>query len=544
MRKDFDILLEEYRQTLADCRSLYVGSGQFCAKTHPRLVPESPDKFVRLMDDLHRGLLVKTYFTIAEADRTWGKAEQELAKELVLHVWGKLLDADELKDTMLQLSERAASLKWYGLVRPFTEIEPLADRIGKLETIVIRSANLVAKADGKLTEAEARRLQSIQEQLDSHLRSIPYADLDHDHVQKVGTKAVTEIRAGAQELRQRVEIDGNKPPPLPSAGVTRVTLTDARKNLEELIGLQGIKDEVESLINYLQLQQNRAQAGLPETRISLHTVFTGNPGTGKTTVARVIGEILGAMSILQKGHVVETDRSGLVAEFAGQTGPKTNKKVDEALDGILFIDEAYTLIGEGNEDPYGHEAVQALLKRMEDDRDRLVVILAGYPDQIERLLDSNPGLRSRFSRQIQFDDYDPVNLGRIFEAMCQQNQYVLNADSRAKFLLGASYLYDLRDDHFGNGRLVRNIFEDAIRHLANRISTQAPLTKELLTHLLPDDIYFPGVPEETTHNLARKFRVICPGCNRASVVPTKFLSRRVDCPCGHRFRIDWGEIFE
>ena len=544
MQHPSDSLLAEYRKTLDDCRSLYVQSGQLCAFDHPELIPDLPEKFVQLMDDLHRGLIVKVFFSVSEADRTWGKPDRVLARELVLHVWGKLLDEDDLKQTMLRLSQQASKLKWYGLLRPFCEIEPLRDRVGRLETIVVRSANLVAKADGKLSEAEARVLQSIQEQLDTHLRSIPYADLDHDSAQTVGTRAVTEMRAGAQELKKKCEIDSTtKPPPLPPQA-PKLSLEEARAQLDKLIGLDGIKEEVDSLINYLVLQRNREQAGLPATKLTLHSVFTGNPGTGKTTVARIVGEILGAMNILEKGHVIETDRSGLVAEFAGQTGPKTNKKIDEALDGILFIDEAYTLIAESGDDPYGREAVQTLLKRMEDDRDRLVVVLAGYPDEIEKLLDSNPGLRSRFSRRIHFEDYDPVSLGRILEFMCGQNQYVLNAETRARFLLGVTWLHENRDTHFGNGRLVRNLFEDAIRNLANRIATTAPVTKELLTHFQPVDLTFDDVPEESLALEDRKFRVVCPGCIRSSIVPTEFLSRRVDCPCGERFRIDWGSVFE
>lgn len=546
MHKNFDLLLTEYQKTLADCRQLYLESGQFCATDHPDVVPDSPKNFIRLMDDLHRGLLVKVFFSVAEADRTYDRCEKVFAKELVLHAWGRMLDENDLKPTMIKLSNQAESLKWYGLVRPFTEIEPLRDRVGRLETIVIRMANLVAKADGKLTQEEANMLHTIQEQLDTHLRAIP-ADLDHDHAQATGSKAVRELSAGSQELRKKCELDPSKaPPPLPDSATEapKLTVDDARAELDKLIGLGGIKDEIESLINYLVLQRNRAQAGLPGTQLSLHTVFTGNPGTGKTTVARIVGQILGAMEILKKGHVIETDRSGLVAEFAGQTGPKTNKKIDEAIDGILFIDEAYTLISEGNDDPYGHEAVQTLLKRMEDDRDRLVVVLAGYPEPIERLLDANPGLRSRFSRRIDFEDYGPKDLGRILELMCKSNQYVLNAETRGKFLLGATYLVEHRDEHFGNGRLVRNLFEDAIRHLANRIADQIPMTKELLTHLKPEDIQFTNVPGDVTASLDRKFRVLCPGCSKSSIVPTQFLSRRVDCPCGERFRIDWAEVFE
>lgn len=545
MSNRFATLLNEYRQTLSDCRTLYVDSGQFCASNHAELLPD-PGRFVRLMDDLHRGLLVKIYFSVSEADRSWGRPERELAKELVLHVWGKLLDEDDLKQTMLRLSSQANNLKWYGLVRPFSEMEPLRDRVGQLETIIIRSANLVAKADDRLTEAEARVLHSIQDQIDNHLRAIPYAEIesDHDRAQQLGTKAATEINAGAQELRQKCELESNStPPPIPPAP-PQLSLEEARGKLDTLIGLGGIKKEIDSLINYLVLQRNRLEAGLPETPLSLHSIFTGNPGTGKTTVARIVGQILGAMKILEKGHVIETDRSGLVAEFAGQTGPKTNKKIDEALDGILFIDEAYTLIAEGNEDPYGHEAVQTLLKRMEDDRDRLVVILAGYPDQIEQLLDANPGLRSRFSRRIHFEDYQPVDLGRILEFMAGQNQYVLGAETRAKFLLGSTQLHQQRDAHFGNGRLVRNVFEDAIRNLANRIADETPITKQLLTEIMPDDIQFASVPADALAPLERKFRVVCPGCVRSSIVPTAFLTRRVDCPCGERFRIDWGEVFD
>jgi SpoVK/Ycf46/Vps4 family AAA+-type ATPase len=149
--------------------------------------------------------------------------------------------------------------------------------------------------------------------------------------------------------------------------------------LDDLIGLSGVKQEVRTLANFLKVQVERTKAGLPAAALSLHMVFGGNPGTGKTSVARIVGKIFGAMGVLPRGHLIETDRSGLVAEYAGQTGPKTHKKIEEALDGVLFIDEAYTLIHAEGDDPYGHEAVQTLLKRMEDDRDRLVVILAGYP---------------------------------------------------------------------------------------------------------------------------------------------------------------------
>src|SRR5690606_34649847 len=225
-------------------------------------------------------------------------------------------------------------------------------------------------------------------------------------------------------------------------------LAEALVELDSLIGLSDVKHEVRTLANFLKVQRQRAEAGLPATSLTLDMVFGGNPGTGKTSVARIIGRIFSAMGVLQRGHLVETDRSGLVAEYAGQTGPKTNKKIDEALGGVLFIDEAYSLVAESGQDPYGDEAVQTLLKRMEDDRQRLVVILAGYPLPLERLLRSNPGLSSRFNRRLNFEDYRPAELGRIFQSMCERNQYMAPPLTRAKLMLGFDYLYRHRDEHF------------------------------------------------------------------------------------------------
>jgi SpoVK/Ycf46/Vps4 family AAA+-type ATPase len=274
-------------------------------------------------------------------------------------------------------------------------------------------------------------------------------------------------------------------------------------------------------------------------------VFNGNPGTGKTTVARIMGKIYGAMGILEKGHLVETDRSGLVAEYAGQTGPKTNKKVDEALDGVLFIDEAYSLTDSEGQDTFGREAVQALLKRMEDDRKRIVVILAGYPVPMDKLLKSNPGLSSRFNTKLTFEDYTPSELGRIFQLMCNKNLYEVPGETQVKLLLGFKHLFDRRDEHFGNGRMVRNTFERAIRQLANRIAGIAPLTKELLTQLKSEDIKFKDVPDKAwDSDEARKFkfRITCGHCDNARNLPGSHLGQNVKCKkCDEQFVAVWGE---
>jgi SpoVK/Ycf46/Vps4 family AAA+-type ATPase len=275
-------------------------------------------------------------------------------------------------------------------------------------------------------------------------------------------------------------------------------------------------------------------------------VFTGNPGTGKTTVARILGKTFGAMGVLQKGHLVETDRSGLVAEYMGQTGAKTQAKINEALDGVLFIDEAYSLVARDGQDPYGNEAVQALLKRAEDDRHRLVVILAGYPDEMESLLRTNPGLSSRFSRVLAFDDYSPLEMARIFASMCDRNRYKLAGGTRARLMLGLSELHRRRDRHFGNGRTVRNLFEQAIRRMANRIADIRELSAEQLMLLESEDVEFKELPKgmmlETADDGPWRFRVVCPECGHTSKSRGSYLGQKVRCPkCEHDFVADWGE---
>jgi SpoVK/Ycf46/Vps4 family AAA+-type ATPase len=331
--------------------------------------------------------------------------------------------------------------------------------------------------------------------------------------------------------------------PSPNSRTPEQRLEDAKAKLERLIGLENIKDQIATLTNFLKMERQRDELGLPTSRPSLHMAFIGNPGTGKTTVARIIAEIYGALGILEKGHLVETDRSGLVAEYAGQTGPKTNAKVDEALDGILFIDEAYTLVDASGQDQYGREAVQTLLKRMEDQRDRLVVILAGYPDEMRAMIRSNPGLSSRVGTTMRFEDYSPEALCRIFELIAKQSKYTLPTESRRRLLRGMAYLHARRDRHFGNGRTVRNSFERSVRRLANRLAELSEVTRELLTTLGPDDIEVSGIDPahlKALADLPGKVRVECQGV--AQVIDDRLLGTEVECEaCGERFVADWGE---
>lgn len=262
---------------------------------------------------------------------------------------------------------------------------------------------------------------------------------------------------------------------------------DPMTALEHLIGLDTVKNEVKSLFNYVKVQKMRANSGLKTADVSYHCVFTGNPGTGKTTVARIIASVYKELGILKKGHLVETDRSGLVAEYVGQTAVKTNEIIDKALDGVLFIDEAYSLAQGGDMD-FGREAIATLIKRMEDNRDRLVVILAGYTNEMRSFIDLNPGLQSRFNRYIDFPDYSAKDLTDIFMAKIKAEQYIISPDAEQKakslFLDAVSN----KDKNFGNGRFVRNIFEKTLSLQADRLSTIDRPTKKQLQTIENNDI--------------------------------------------------------
>ena len=272
----------------------------------------------------------------------------------------------------------------------------------------------------------------------------------------------------------------------PAKRTTKPKTQDPTKMLDELIGLESVKKEVETLSNFIKIQQTRAAKGLKTSAVSYHCVFTGNPGTGKTTVARILAKIYKNLGVVSKGHLVETDRAGLVAEYVGQTAVKTNKIIDSALDGVLFIDEAYSLIG-GGESDYGKEAIATLLKRMEDNRDRLIVILAGYTKNMKDFIDSNPGLQSRFNRYIEFPDYSAEELIQIFEANMKKYEY--HFGNGAKEALQNYFENEVanKDANFGNGRLVRNVFEKTLERQANRLAHEVNLTTDKLSQIEIED---------------------------------------------------------
>lgn len=555
MAPGFIETINQFNYCLRECRRIYLDGAQRVLRESPHLVDMKARKFMDLMEDLHRGLLIKIFVAIAAADRVWTRREEHMAGVLFYHLWSRQLNDEQIRESIRHIEKQARLLEWNNLIRPFRTIPVLQESSAELETIVIRMGNLIAKADGNATSLELDELRRIQNEI---LRLLQPTNERPPHIDNTqdSRHAIYEMQSAGQKIQNEFSdpesvVDVEVVSEEKENGddeTEKPTLEEALEELEQLIGMRQVKKEVRTLINYLEIQQKRAQAGLPETKISLHMVFAGNPGTGKTTVARILGKIYGAMGILKKGHMVETDRSGLVAEYAGQTGPKTNKLIDQALDGVLFIDEAYSLVAETGDDPFGAEAIQALLKRMEDDRDRLIVILAGYTNEMDRLVRSNPGLSSRLGHRIVFDDYLPVQLGQIFGAMCEQNHYSCRGMTRAKILVGLKWLYERRDKHFGNGRMVRNIFESAIRHLANRVVESPEFTKQLLSHFEFEDIIMPTVPDALLEeeSLAEiRFKTDCKHCEATPKVPGEYLGRRVRCKsCEKPFRIEWGTPLE
>lgn len=285
-------------------------------------------------------------------------------------------------------------------------------------------------------------------------------------------------------------LESGEEPPIepPTPAAAKEDLETCMAELTKLAGLANVKAEIESLVRFLEINKAREQHELKGAPMSLHMVFSGNPGTGKTTVARIVSKIFSALGVLEKGHLVETDRLGLVGQYIGHTAKKTDDLIRQSLDGMLFVDEAYALVS-GGENDFGREAIDTLVKRMEDYRERLIVIAAGYPDDMKQFIDTNPGLQSRFTIHLNFEDYSAPELVSIFKGFCEKNQYTL--EEEAEIALEKQISADLKSAGrgFGNGRHMRNLFEKAIRKHAVRLCMRKrEWTRQELSQITSEDL--------------------------------------------------------
>lgn len=443
-------------------------------RANPDYTTGVPEFFIRLADaDAKNGTGYSRHFAevqknllmlIAAYDGSFSFAESRRITQLYEQLTA-VCDRRGIPDVML-----TPGLEHYLADAPHLRADAERKAVGKLNDIMDEFSKVISRdTSRKLYEDFFSTPKPTPAQSDPLLDPLPVPE-------KPAASEGTESEAAGGEQDAAPE-----EPPKP-------TLEEAMAELHALVGLDVVKKDVDSLVNLVKVRTLRRERGMKCPDMSFHLVFSGNPGTGKTTVARIIGKIYSALGLLSKGHLVEVDRSGLVAGYVGQTAIKTQEVIQKALGGVLFIDEAYSLAPEKADKDFGQEAIDTILKAMEDHRDDFVVIVAGYASLMPRFIDSNPGLKSRFNKYLDFADYDGDQLYEIFMGRVERNDYKLDAGADEAVRERLKVLYEDRDDNFGNGRDVRNLFEKIVANQANRVANlEAPTDEDIIT-ITKDDL--------------------------------------------------------
>ncbi|MCU0873988.1 MAG: hypothetical protein MUE50_16755, partial [Pirellulaceae bacterium] len=512
-----DAILAELAQAMQDCRQLYLS----CVSPSPGFQQAAIQQLAVSQDRLHRGLLAKIYATIAEADGRWTYEEQRCVTALLQHV-GVPWSPEQLEPTARKIARQAARLDWQRLLQPFWERPELRGRMADLETLVVRIANLIAKADGLVAAKETAVLQSLQVEFRAGRPAAALAsplsaasagvDADLPWVGAVAPAKAKRLRTDTGPLREQ-----------------------SLRKLDALVGRRPLKQEIRALADWAFLQNQRRRADLPYEPTDTRFLFIGRAGTGKTQVARLLSEILAASGVLKRGQLVEINAFDLVSREPRDAANVIKAKLREAIGGTLLIEYAGALFSAGESSTAN--VLRALHQNLVAHAGRLAVVLADQSDRLLNLLDRSGDWQPMFRRYWRFDDYRAGELGQIFQFHCSRSQYQVTRLAQIKLLLGFDWQLRQDAERFGYGHGVQRVFERAVHQLAGRIAGISPLTKPLLTTFQDADVVFDGVPDEVFANLAdprRTFTIRCPGCESVNVVGPEFLGIGVECMrCQH-----------
>lgn len=515
--------VEAYVEVLQQTRRLYAEAAGRIARQRDgglRLGLSENDTPATRLDDLHRGLVLKVFLTVCSADRPWSLAERALSEALARHVAGERLDPRRQANLVRDAGPACGRLTWSTIVGPFGQNAALEDLRFQLEALVTRQAHLLARSDGRLDETERVTLRRLGAHVaDALARPAERSGPGGSPASGIGLLGLPRLAAETPDRVAR-------------------PLSDIEASLDGLVGLARVKSEVRALINAFQLEARRREAGLPGARASHGLLFLGNPGTGKTTVAKLLAEAMHALGEIATPQLVEVDAAALMDESPARVAGKLAAKLDEAAGGMLEVTGAQRLVttGRGLDAP-GLSAVSALVDRMES-AGAPCVLLSGDTLGLESLLADHPRLAAVFPRRVLFEDYTPLELCQVFGRFLERGGYQVSPGGRLRVMALAQRVSQ-RDGRLPlNARTAQRMFETAVQRMANRLARESRVDGERLVTLVEED--FPGADAAARAPLALRFW--CPQCGHSRRAGVAVLGTTIGCErCKGRYAADWGD---